>query len=319
MFASTALRLIKDRNWSLFARRLRMRMRIARLRRTGQNPILYLCGKERLVCFPGSGDSVEYYLDPSLVEAREMDLLRQWLQPGDTVLDGGANLGTYSSLACAAVGPAGHVLACEPDTALAERVGRQAELLGHRALTVVTAALGATRGEAELWCAPHGEGTGYQSLRVPLSVSKTYTPRNVTVRTIDDILAEYTPGLAPSAVKLDIEGAEALALAGARGLLGSPDAPLWQIEIGLDTLRAFDALPADILQHFPHDQYEGWVFPKHIYGGVDAPPPHPLGDDETFAGAVYFNVVLIPRHGRFASRRGALSGLPASSAPDIAS
>ena len=48
-------------------------------------------------------------------EPHETSLILELLQPGDTFLDVGANIGYFSILAAAAVGDAGHVIAYEPD------------------------------------------------------------------------------------------------------------------------------------------------------------------------------------------------------------
>jgi FkbM family methyltransferase len=306
MPARTAFKLLAERNWPLLVRRLRRRVRMLRLQRIGSRPFAYNCAGDRLMCFPQHPDSVNFYLEPQLVERPEMTLLRAWLTSGDTFVDGGANLGTYTALAGAVVGPSGRVLACEPDPALAARIELQASLLGHTSVRVVPTALGAATGSAQLWLARDGAGHGYQSLRPPLSGTGSFVPAEVSVRTLDEVVAEHSAATPPAALKLDIEGAEALALSGASRLLAASDRALWLVELGAATLQAFGATPADVLRHFPADAYEGWVFAKHVHGGPDAPPPRPLQPDEKFADAVYHNVALLPRSGQFAARRARL-------------
>ena len=48
------------------------------------------------------------------VTAPELALLRDRLGPGDTFVDGGANVGLFTLVAAARVGPAGRVISFEP-------------------------------------------------------------------------------------------------------------------------------------------------------------------------------------------------------------
>jgi precorrin-6B methylase 2 len=60
-------------------------------------------------------------VDPALLR-----LAAEVVGPGDTVWDIGASLGLFSIAAAVAAGPAGHVLAVEPDTALVRLLRRSA-------------------------------------------------------------------------------------------------------------------------------------------------------------------------------------------------
>ncbi len=75
--------------------------------------------------------------DPPLLR-----LAAEVVRRGDTVWDIGANLGLFSFAAAVAAGPAGRVLAVEPDTVLAGLLRRSAAVnSGHAPVDVLPAAV----------------------------------------------------------------------------------------------------------------------------------------------------------------------------------
>lgn len=147
-------------------------------------------------------------------ERRESRLLRALLRPGDCVYDIGANLGYFTCLCAAAVGPAGRVIACEPFPASLARLREQVARNGFTQVRITAAALSDAAGSAPLYFAadaPDGE---------PSLVADAQQVNAVTVRTLtlDDLAAGERP---PDLLKADVEGAEHAVLRGGRQTLAT--------------------------------------------------------------------------------------------------
>ena len=139
---------------------------------------------------------------------REQTLLfEQLLRPGGVVLDVGANVGYYTLLASVLVGDGGVVHAFEPEPRNAEFLRHHLRVNGVRNVTVQQAAVSDRAGTARFEFGS-GSGTGH------LGESGTLEVR--TLR-LDDYCAEH--GLVPTAIKIDVEGAEMSVLFGARDTL----------------------------------------------------------------------------------------------------
>lgn len=140
-------------------------------------------------------------------EPEQTALFEQRIRPGHTVLDVGANIGYYTLLASVLAGPTGRVHAFEPEPRNAGFLRRHVEINRLRNVTVQQAAVSDRAGMARFDFGS-GSGTGHLADAGALEVR--------TVR-LDDYCAEH--GLVPSAVKIDVEGAEMSVLHGARGTL----------------------------------------------------------------------------------------------------
>lgn len=128
------------------------------------------------------------------------------LRPGDLFVDIGANVGSYTVLAAAVAGA--KVVAFEPDPEAFAALQRNVEL--NRIADLVElhhCALGAEHGVASMT-----EGLGCTNHVVPVS---NRSSRPVRLETLDRVLA----GRQPAVIKIDVEGYEPQALAGARRTL----------------------------------------------------------------------------------------------------
>ncbi|HEX6042077.1 FkbM family methyltransferase [Longimicrobium sp.] len=140
-------------------------------------------------------------------EREQTALFEQLIRPGHTVLDVGANIGYYTLLAAVLVGPKGAVHAFEPEPRNAGFLRRHVEMNRLRKVTVQQAAVSDRAGTARF---DFGSGSG---------TGRLADSGAIEVRTLrlDDYCAEH--GLAPSAIKIDVEGAEMSVLQGARQTL----------------------------------------------------------------------------------------------------
>ncbi len=150
-------------------------------------------------------------------EPRVLEAVERLAEPGATAYDVGANIGHISILLARRVGPLGRVFAFEPLPANLERLRANLALNGFEVrVTVIPAAVSReTRAATFLVHASGGMG----KLEGSAGREGQY-PGTMPVGTIDLDSFVYARGHpAPSLVKIDIEGGEALALAGMQRLL----------------------------------------------------------------------------------------------------
>jgi FkbM family methyltransferase len=149
-------------------------------------------------------------------ETLELDLLRACVQPGRTVVDAGAHIGLYTLEAARAAGPQGRVIAFEPAPANYRLLESNVAANGYENVVLVPAAVSDHDGEAFLNLSQDNTGDH----RLATSAGAVAEP--VRTRTVDSVLAE-SPGSPVTVVKMDIQGAEPVALAGARSLVAGSD------------------------------------------------------------------------------------------------
>ncbi len=142
-------------------------------------------------------------------EPDQTALFERWIRPGGTVLDVGAHVGYYSLLSSLLVGDAGRVWAFEPNPKnfrfLVEhaRINRRANV--HAEPAAVSSANGTARFDFGT-----GSGTGHLAAGGAVEVN--------TVR-LDDFCRVRS--IRPTAVKIDVEGAEGSVLEGATEMIAS--------------------------------------------------------------------------------------------------
>jgi FkbM family methyltransferase len=137
-----------------------------------------------------------------LHEYVDMRFVLDTLEPGDLVVDIGANVGSYTVLASKVRGAC--TIAVEPDPVTARALRRNIEINGITdKVHVVEAALGASAGTVSFTV---GRDTVNR-----VAQAGDDNVRDVAVRTLDDVLA----GDVPRVIKIDVEGFEAEVFKGA--------------------------------------------------------------------------------------------------------
>lgn len=146
-----------------------------------------------------------------LLEGGEDRLLRKELKPGQTALDIGANIGILTMELAGLVGLSGSVYAFEPDPENAELLEKTAELNGFSQVRVRRAAVSDKKGTARLFLNEdhRGDHRLYDS-----GDGREF--REVEMIRLDDELKELDR---LDFIKIDIQGYEAYALEGMKGLL----------------------------------------------------------------------------------------------------
>ena len=158
-------------------------------------------------------------------EPAETEFLRRILHEGDTFLDIGANVGWFTMLASTLVGPGGAIHAFEPRSQIATYLQRSVTLNGLDDLvTVHPIGLSNESGaEALMWEGASDNGGMASFARG--ECSPDVVREDIAVRRLDDL------GIAGvSVVKIDVEGAERLALDGAAAMLAR-DRPIVLSEV----------------------------------------------------------------------------------------
>lgn len=145
------------------------------------------------------------------IEPEVVHLMTRVVREGDTVIDGGANVGYFTNLLSQLVGPKGLVFAVEPTPVNIWKLERNLANNATKNVRVVKSPLYSNVEELEFFLTPD---SGLNSItRIPEGLGSMRT----VATTIDDILMDEKPRL----IKLDVEGAEGFALQGADTALGS--------------------------------------------------------------------------------------------------
>jgi FkbM family methyltransferase len=179
-------------------------------------------------------------------ERDERRILDALVREGSTVIDIGANIGFYTCLFAAAVGPRGRVLAFEPTpvtfAALQENVRRN----GFGNVEVQEVALSDRAGTATFHVFPQG-ADAYNSLGASTAWG-TVSAEEVTVRTapLDELLAAIPPA-SISVVKIDVEGAEALVLSGGSRFFERLEETVVMIELNEEAARQCGSTIREVL------------------------------------------------------------------------
>jgi FkbM family methyltransferase len=148
-------------------------------------------------------------------ETEYTSAMLEYLRPGDVLFDVGANVGMVALHAAGIC----RVVAFEPDPAIRRRLQVNSALNPTRSFSIEDIAIGDMDGSAILYT--NGDrGTSPSLVRQRDEAGSV----RVSARTLDSLASEGRLPQ-PTVVKLDIEGAEVLALRGARRLLSGPDKP----------------------------------------------------------------------------------------------
>jgi FkbM family methyltransferase len=172
-----------------------------------------------------------------LYELDTARVMRRLLRPGDHFVDGGANIGYLTMIAAQCVGPSGRVDAFEPQpdnrarldanlsrNGLTDRVRVHAEALSDVAGVATIHRFAGDEGNHGMATLFAGDGAAAAAATVSVEVP--------TVR-----LDEALIGTSPALIKLDVEGAESLAIQGMTALVKAMRPPAIILEHNPETLR----------------------------------------------------------------------------------
>lgn len=125
--------------------------------------------------------------------------VQRLVQPGDAVVDVGANIGYYALMMASLVGPAGRVIAFEPHAPASRYLVESLKLNGYTNVQLLRVCLGSRNGR--IYFDP-------KTLRGRCASSEDGSELTVEVRRFDDLVDELGLVDRISLVKVDVEGGE---------------------------------------------------------------------------------------------------------------
>ena len=156
------------------------------------------------------GKSLEVYGEYAGLEGR---MLMSVVQPGQTVVEVGANIGSHTVGLAKRVGPSGKVFAFEPQRACFALL--QSQIALNQLHNVVAFNEGSGASNRELWLPPIDYSRRGNFGGVSLQRSGSGWQEKVNVRRLDDIFFDMPVHL----LKIDVEGMEREVIEGARKLI----------------------------------------------------------------------------------------------------
>lgn len=214
--------------------------------------------------------------------------LRALLGPGSVFVDVGANIGFFTLLAAARVGPKGRVRAFEARADNVALLRRSLAENGFANVDVHECAVSDRAGRLAFFAS----GTWYSNGRIvgDDEAGSEQLPR-VPAVTLDEALAD-APRI--DVVKMDIEGAEAKALAGMRALLRR-HRPVLLTEFSPDLLRISSGVEPEAYLAALAEEHRLYVLPAD--GSPERGPlsPAELLAAQQAAGGTHLDLVAAPR------------------------
>ena len=170
-----------------------------------------------------------------------LEVVRRILRPEDVYVDVGANLGVLVLVAAERIGPGGRIFAFEPSPHVSERLEENLSLNDVKNVTLIRKACSHDRSTATLY---NFEGKSHDTASIGQSQDASVAD-SVTIETVplDDIVDEK-----PRLVKIDVEGAEWLALRGAEKTLFEGEPPHLIVELNLKASKPFGYHPTQVLE-----------------------------------------------------------------------
>lgn len=147
------------------------------------------------------------------------ETLSRLTEPGELVVDVGANIGVMSSLLSRLTGPTGKVISCEAHPAIVEELRQNIKLWNRHNIKVLHAAISSETGRLLIQDSPDAhlnEGTARVRTAEGSAAASADGCFTVSATTLDEVVGSNKLGV----LKVDVEGHEAEVFKGAQRLLG---------------------------------------------------------------------------------------------------
>lgn len=191
-------------------------------------------------------------------EKREIETFRKSLKENMVVVDIGANIGLYSVIAGHRVGPNGKVFAYEPEEENFSILKKNIEINKRKNTTLLQTALSDKKESRFLYLAK--DNKGHHSFAKD---SSAITPIKITTDTLDASLEGFGSPLV-DIIKIDIEGAEPLAIKGMSKTISRNPNIIIFTEIYPNAIRRLNHDPIEFLKLLNSHGLSIWIIHEDI-------------------------------------------------------
>lgn len=216
LFGRERSRLRVARGLQLLLRRRFLRQRVFAVVLSPECALCRILGRLKLYVDPNDFGISHHIMADGIWEQRTTEIVVDRVTEGSTAIDVGANLGYFALLMADLVGPSGRVIACEPNPAMVERIGRSAMVNGFAdRVAVHDRPISDENGRAVVLSIPVGQPGGGQ-----IDATNPGDAQLVDCRTLR---LDSVPGALDAAfVKIDVEGHEAAVWRGMAAMIAAP-------------------------------------------------------------------------------------------------
>ena len=202
-------------------------------------------------------DVIGWKLRRKEFEDSETRFVWEYLQPGMTVLDIGANIGYYTLVAAKKVGPKGRVIAFEPSIRERRRLKRNLGFNKFSHVKVENFGIGEKNGSTDFYIV-HGRETGCNSIKPP-AVRDKVTKVTINTKRLETYYQQNNLGNV-DLIKMDVEGAELSVLMSGEPVWSGENRPVLMAEImdirtepwGYKGVEIFDFMAKRNYEWFAH-------------------------------------------------------------------
>jgi len=212
---------------------------------------------------PADASILDFIERGRLYEADISLFLSRVLEPGDWFVDVGANVGFFTIFGAALVGPGGRVIAFEPGENNLPRLRRNIDINGFKHVDIDVRPVSDTAKPVTLFLnEDNGGGNALWDVAIQDNCPLTKLSRATVAleaTTLDALAASLPPAVQIKCLKIDIEGAEMAALAGARQFLRRHRVPFIVCEIFDFALAQMGSSQAALRALMRDYGYDTWV------------------------------------------------------------
>lgn len=194
----------------------------------------------------------------------EIRFVRRLLQPGERVIDIGANYGLFTLSMAKAIGPGGKIWAFEPAATTAGFLEKSVATNGYDNIVIDRRGVSSVAGTVRLSLNENAELNEIVRDNTGLSAGVTEA---IEVASLDDLAAQYD-WKSIDFLKLDAEGEEARIIEGGRGFL-TANSPLIQYEV-----KAGASIHFDLIDQFKSIGYSSY----RLVPGLNLLVPFDVGE-----------------------------------------